>query len=33
LGFVSQGKEERKINCISFGFGAYIKQSYSNNAF
>jgi hypothetical protein len=33
LGFVSQGKEERKINCISFGFRAYIKQSYSNNAF
>jgi hypothetical protein len=31
LGFVSQGKEERKINCTSFGFRAYIKQSYSNN--
>jgi mRNA-degrading endonuclease HigB of HigAB toxin-antitoxin module len=28
-----KGRKIRKINCISFGFRAYIKQSYSNNDF
>jgi hypothetical protein len=27
------GRKKIKINCTSFGFRAYIKQSYSNNAF